>query len=85
MLSHPNLVKLYGFFIQHDSVYLIQELACGKELFAEQKSTPYKKFTESQAAFYIRQIIEALIYMHSKNVVHRDLKPENIMSSDVLP
>ncbi|KAL4429531.1 hypothetical protein ABPG74_014306 [Tetrahymena malaccensis] len=79
ILSHPNIIKLYGFFIDSDSIYLIQELAIGKELFTELKSTVYKKFTENLTAFYVRQVIEALIYMHSKNVVHRDLKPENIM------
>ncbi|EAS06666.1 Serine/Threonine kinase domain protein (macronuclear) [Tetrahymena thermophila SB210] len=79
ILSHPNIIKLYGFFIDNDSIYLIQELAIGKELFTELKSTIYKKFTENITAFYVRQVIEALIYMHSKNVVHRDLKPENIM------
>ncbi|KAL4474448.1 hypothetical protein ABPG72_007847 [Tetrahymena utriculariae] len=79
ILSHPNIIQLYGFFIDNDSIYLIQELALGKELFTELKSTVYKKFTENLTSFYVKQVIEALIYMHSKNVVHRDLKPENIM------
>jgi len=43
----------------------------------------YKKFTENQASFFVKQIIEALIYMHQKQVVHRDIKPENIMVFNV--
>lgn len=26
----------------------------------------------------VRQIVEALVYMHSRNIIHRDLKPGNI-------
>jgi len=30
--------------------------------------------TESEAAFYLRQLLLAVEYMHSKNVIHLDLK-----------
>lgn len=32
----------------------------------------------------MRQLFEALKYVHSKNIVHRDLKPENILLDDNL-
>lgn len=39
-----------------------------------------KKFlSESLAALYIRQTINALLELHSKGIIHRDLKPENII------
>ena len=31
------------------------------------------------AAVYIRDILNALAYLHDHGIVHRDLKPENIM------
>ena len=34
---------------------------------------------ESTARHYFRQIIFAIDYCHSRNVVHRDLKPENLL------
>ena len=36
-------------------------------------------YTEQDASHLIRQILEAVDYMHSQGVVHRDLKPENLL------
>ena len=30
----------------------------------------------------MKQLLEALSHVHSKNIVHRDLKPENILLDD---
>lgn len=40
-----------------------------------------------EAAYFTRQIVQALIYIHGVGIVHRDLKPENMLfekGSDVL-
>lgn len=76
-LRHPNILRLYGYFHDDTRVFLILELAAKGELYKELQSQ--KRFSEEEAAKYIAQMTNALLYLHSKRVIHRDIKPENLM------
>ena len=41
------------------------------------------KLTEEEVANVIRQVTEAIDYLHDLGIAHRDLKPENIVISNV--
>ncbi|EMR61549.1 hypothetical protein MGN70_005827 [Eutypa lata] len=76
-LKHPHIVRFVDWFESRDKYYIVTELATGGELF--DRICEQGKFTEKDASQTIRQVLDAVDYLHSKNVVHRDLKPENLL------
>ena len=68
---------MFGYFHDEKKVYLILEYAPQGELY--NKLRKYGRFKNDQAASYIYQMIDALMFCHEKKVIHRDIKPENIL------
>ena len=52
-----------------DKYYIVTQLATGGELF--DRICEYGKFTEKDASQTIKQVLEAVDYLHYNNVVHR--------------
>ncbi|CAK9001267.1 unnamed protein product [Durusdinium trenchii] len=82
MLDHPNVIKVYEYFEDKDSVSQIMEPCCGGELQDRinevfQKGQP--RYPESFVCDVMKQTLRALAFMHSHNFMHKDLKPQNIM------
>ncbi|KAF9350345.1 hypothetical protein BGX34_001267 [Mortierella sp. NVP85] len=82
-LNHPNIVNFLDWFESRDKYYLVFDLATGGELF--DRICEQGRFTENNAATIMKEVIQAVEYLHSKNVVHRDLKPENLLYENDKP
>ena len=80
-LDHPNIIKLYEYYENDKSIYLIMELCTGGELFDRivENTENGIQYTEKQAANLFRQMMDAINYCHKNGIVHRDLKPENLL------
>ncbi|XP_055736598.1 RAC-beta serine/threonine-protein kinase [Salvelinus fontinalis] len=74
---HPFLTTLKYAFQTHDRLCFVMEYANGGELFFHLSRD--RVFTEDRARFYGAEIVSALEYLHSQDVVYRDLKLENLM------
>ncbi|KAI4814700.1 hypothetical protein KUCAC02_003885 [Chaenocephalus aceratus] len=70
-------VQLFEVIETDKTLYLIMEYASGGEVFDYLVSHGRMKEVEARAKF--RQIVSAVNYCHTKNIVHRDLKAENLL------
>jgi serine/threonine protein kinase len=76
-LDHPNIIKLHEVHETRGSIYLIMELLQGGELL--QNITVAEEYTLNDVRCILRNILEGLAYLQSKNIAHRDIKPPNII------
>uniref|UniRef100_A0A1B0EXK8 Mitogen-activated protein kinase n=1 Tax=Lutzomyia longipalpis TaxID=7200 RepID=A0A1B0EXK8_LUTLO len=76
--SHPNIVQLYSIHraANHMDIYLSFEYM-ESDLHNVIKRGNVLRDTHKRYIMY--QLINAIKYMHSGNVIHRDLKPSNIL------
>ncbi|KAJ3116187.1 serine/threonine protein kinase, AGC [Phlyctochytrium bullatum] len=76
-LHHPFLVSLLGTFQDAQHVYLVLEYVRGGELFSLLRRVG--RVSDGLAKYYAAQVVLALEYLHSRDIVYRDLKPENLL------
>ncbi|XP_064824769.1 calcium/calmodulin-dependent protein kinase type 1-like [Oncorhynchus masou masou] len=76
-LKHANIVSLEDIFESKSHLYLVMQLVSGGELFDRIVEKGF--YTEKDASKLIRQILDAVKYLHDMGIVHRDLKPENLL------
>jgi serine/threonine-protein kinase len=72
-LSHPNLLRVYD--VGPD--YLVLELVEGESL--EERLSSRGALSPDEALPILRQMAEALDFIHARGIVHRDLKPSNVL------
>src|SRR5262249_47760892 len=75
-LSHPNIVGIYDFGEENGVWYIAMEFVKGREL--KDYFDHDERFSLSDTARIMSQILDALDASHSQGVVHRDIKPANI-------
>ena len=78
-LEHINIVKYYNHFVDANNpnyFCILLEYCEFKDL--KELLNKRKHLTEIEVQCYIKQLISALKYLHSKNIIHRDLKTRNI-------
>ena len=81
-IKHKNIMKLIELKQSEENYYLVCELCNGGSLHhcINKYLKMYRKpFSEEIVQYLMKQIIEALQYLHNNHIIHRDLKLENIL------
>ncbi|KAJ7982559.1 putative Kinase [Quillaja saponaria] len=78
-LRNPFVVRFFYSFTCRDNLYLVMEYLNGGDLYSLLRNLGC--LDEDMARVYIAEVVLALEYLHSLNVVHRDLKPDNLLIS----
>ena len=81
-LNHKNIIKLETIKQTTNNYYIITEYYNGGGLFnilKQYKKVYHKAFPENIIQHLMRQIIDAIIYLHQRKIIHRDLKLENLL------
>uniref|UniRef100_A0A6Q2ZB21 Protein kinase domain-containing protein n=1 Tax=Esox lucius TaxID=8010 RepID=A0A6Q2ZB21_ESOLU len=76
-IKHENIVALEDIYESSNHLYLVMQLVSGGELFDRIVEKGF--YTEKDASTLIRQVLDAVNYLHKMGIVHRDLKPENLL------
>ncbi len=76
-MQHPNIVRVTDVFEENGTAYYVMDYIDGQSLqeIVKEKGV----LNESLAVRYIKQVADALRYIHNQNRLHLDVKPGNIM------
>lgn len=78
-LDHPNIVRIHDIFEENNTAYIVMEYLKGGNLLDR---IPENGMKEEHALDIIRQVCDALKYIHTQDILHLDIKPKNILFRD---
>ena len=76
-LDHPGIVRIHDVFEENGTAYYVMDFIEGENLNDMVKREG--ALPEDHALGYIRQIADALSYVHGHNIMHLDVKPANVL------
>ncbi|WP_051050603.1 serine/threonine-protein kinase [Pseudanabaena sp. PCC 6802] len=84
-LSHPQIPKFHGWFLQDNRWFLVQDYIEGLTYadILRQRLQRGQTFSEIEAIQWLKDLLPVLAYIHAQGVIHRDISPDNIMQPSI--
>lgn len=79
---HQNLVEMLGYCEyapDHGPIFLLSNYVQGEDIDKYVRNFAASPERVEKTCVAICQVLDALDYVHSKDIIHRDIKPSNIM------
>jgi hypothetical protein len=77
-LSHPGIIRVLDFDRDGEVVFLVTELLHGQRLRSLLVRNHPAPLPTDEAMEIIRELAQALAYIHGRGLVHRDVQPANV-------
>ena len=77
-LAHPNIINVYDFDRDGNTIFMTMEILDGQGLDKVIKANRLGGLPVAEVLPMVEGIAQALGYAHKKNIVHSDLKPGNV-------
>ncbi len=77
-LHHPAIVGVHQVFEERGTAYMVLDYVAGSDLLAVLEQQPDRLAADAVVAL-LRQVLEAVAYVHDQGILHRDISPDNIL------
>lgn len=75
-MHQENIVQFYSAYLVENTLWILMELMDGGSL---TNVAQYCECQEPHIAYFAREVLKALDYMHKHNKIHRDIKTDNVL------
>lgn len=80
-LDHAHIVKIFRAFVANGTAYFVMPYVEGEDMgvLVEKMKERGEYFSSHDIRLLLNSLLNALEYLHGKNILHRDIKPNNIL------
>ena len=79
-LNHPTLPRVSDYFTDSSHAFIVMQFIGGDDL-GQILSHQAGPLPPTQVLPWAEQLLDALSYLHSKQIIHQDIKPQNLRLS----